>query len=267
MRRHELSDKEFYEIATAPTSNEMFDNGAWLAPVLNSLDPEIDRRANHAVHYYAEDAKLSVCGNRFGPDHYVETFPSSEETRKRCIGCTQLLAAVQAGSHPSKSRVVSPLQDVYTSAEFTVLIQGSVRIAMRINRMLSLDGDLYLLIDEGMVPARSLRRGLRQEIAAADEIVLIWADEAALDRLYVAHAQRLANERQREERRVTQLRQDEDRRITQQIEIELRRAADQRAFEERQASRQAALDEQDRLYAEMLAPVITSPASAEMAKS
>ena len=39
---HLLSDDEYYDIATEPTSNEMFDNGAWLAPVLSSRDPGVE---------------------------------------------------------------------------------------------------------------------------------------------------------------------------------------------------------------------------------
>ncbi|MET0887155.1 MAG: hypothetical protein ABWX92_11960, partial [Mycetocola sp.] len=62
-------------------------------------------------------------------------------------------------------------------------------------------------------------------------------------------------------------RQREERQIARLIQDERRRADHHLAYQMRQTNRQAALDEQDRLYAEMLAPVITSPASAEMAKS
>lgn len=185
-QKKSLSAADHYEVVTAPTSNEMFDNGAWLAPVLTSVDPEVDVRVRHAIHFFAEDTRLSVCGKRFGPDHYIETAAGAHgEPRKRCVDCMRVRAAVTVAATATATAkgmpVTTPSEDVYSVDDFRRLIAGTRRLRMRVNRVATVDGDLYLMVDNGFVPARSLRHDLKQTLLNVDEVVLVWAEETALE--------------------------------------------------------------------------------------
>lgn len=182
----EINKAEFYTLATAPTTNDMFDDGAWLAPVLTSTDPTVDKRAAHKIHYFADDTRLSVCGHRFLADHYVDTPDIGADGRSRCQPCSQLVGVNALEIDPTRysslaREPILPDHDVYGAEEFYELFHGPRRpLGLRINRVVVINDDLHLMVDIGLTPHRAVRRLLRlhnvSKTRAVDEVILVATD-------------------------------------------------------------------------------------------
>lgn len=186
--KQQIPPDEFYDLATQVTDNDMFNSGSWMAPVLHAGE---DPRSRQPIHYFAEDTRLSVCGNNFLPESYVETIRDDEEIRPDCAHCWQLITAHQRQSRldprDEEKRhdfaldkpLIVPEDDVYSQKGFVQLLggnSGTQRIALNITRMKIIDDDLFLMVDAGVTPCSSIRRTLKRIHAHYDEVVLVGTD-------------------------------------------------------------------------------------------
>lgn len=175
-REHTIDPQKFYEIATAPTYNDQLDAGSWLAPVLDSDDPALDRRAAQPIHFYADDTDLSVCGIRYLAPHYIDAPESPAEVRRRCARCMHLIAMTRVTPIEQAQRIV-PQRNVFSHSDFQALLTVTVpwAFAFRINRVAVIDGDLYLMADLGELPGGSLKRYIRalEKNKSFDEVIIV----------------------------------------------------------------------------------------------